>query len=135
MLVLRCCHYFCKEIIGKTKMPTTYLQLSNSASCCSCCRLLAQFLIASSIDSRPLLAWKQTMTPGKLLYSSVALVLMFFFLYWSGIAVFKFRSQPLSTDIYQTIGDEDGKITFPTITICDFTYAKNHLLSSELTNY
>ena len=70
------------------------------------------------------------MTPGKMSYLSLALILMLVFLYWSGIAILKFQSQPLSTDIYQTIGDQDRKITFPTITICDFTYSKNHLFKN-----
>ena len=57
--------------------------------------------------------------------------LILILIWWGGIAVLKYWSQPLTTDTSYLFGDNENGIRFPIVTICDSEfYHKNSLLKN-----
>ena len=57
--------------------------------------------------------------------------LILLLIWWGGIAVLKYWSQPLTTDTRYLFGDNEKGIMFPVITICDADfYRKNYLMKN-----
>ena len=57
--------------------------------------------------------------------------LILILIWWGGIAVLKYCSQPLTTDTSYLFGDNKNGIQFPIVTICDSEfYHKNSLMKN-----
>ena len=52
----------------------------------------------------------------------MSLILLSFFIWWCSRAIIRFWSQPLSTDISFSFGDNKTGIQFPLVTLCQYHF-------------
>ena len=70
----------------------------------------------------------------KLLTILIKLSLWIFFSYLSINALIKYLDEPVSSQLYETLGDEKGQISFPYITICNENLANDSEILSACGN-
>ena len=65
---------------------------------------------------------------------TLQLTLVLIFLWWSAQAFTKYLSEPTTTSVYHTFGEDGQKFTFPLISICNFNFVKENTYLQTCTN-